>query len=45
MIAVPTLETTRLRLRPFAASDAPLMREELAGDARVAAPTLQIPHL
>lgn len=43
MIAVPTLETARLHLRPFAASDAPTVRE-LAGDARVAAPTLQIPH-
>jgi RimJ/RimL family protein N-acetyltransferase len=43
MIAVPTLETARLRLRPFAASDAPTVAE-LAGDARVAAPTLHIPH-
>lgn len=42
-IAVPTLETARLRLRPFAAADAPVVRD-LAGEARVAAPTLNIPH-
>jgi hypothetical protein len=43
MIAVPTPKTARCRLRPFAASAAPLVRE-LAGDARVAAPTLNFPH-
>lgn len=41
--AVPTLETARLRLRPFALADAPQVRA-MAGDARVAGPTLHIPH-
>jgi len=43
MSAVPTLETARPRLRPSAASDAPIVRE-LAGDVRVAAPTRNILH-
>ena len=41
--AVPTLETARLRLRPFTPADAPMVRE-LAGDERVAAMTLNIPY-
>jgi ribosomal-protein-alanine N-acetyltransferase len=41
--AVPTLETARLRLRPFTLADAALV-QELAGDRRVAEPTLTIPH-
>lgn len=41
--AVPTLETARLHLRPFTLADAPRVRE-LAGDRRVAEPTLNIPH-
>ncbi len=44
IIAVPTPKMARLRLRLFAASAAPIVRE-LAGDARVAAPTLNNPHL
>ena len=43
MIAVPTLETARLRLRPFTQADAPIVRA-LAGDVRVSATTLNIPH-
>jgi RimJ/RimL family protein N-acetyltransferase len=39
----PTLETDRLRLRPFRQSDAPdILR--LVGDREVAATTLRIPH-
>lgn len=41
--AIPLLETTRLRLRPFTLADAPVVRE-MAGDPRVAATTLHIPH-
>jgi RimJ/RimL family protein N-acetyltransferase len=41
--AVPTLETERLRLRPFRPDDAPAV-ERMAGDRRVAEPTLNIPH-
>src|SRR5215212_9717637 len=41
--AVPTLETARLRLRPFTLADAPPVRE-MAGDRRVSEPTLNIPH-
>jgi RimJ/RimL family protein N-acetyltransferase len=40
---VPTLETARLRLRPFTLADAPLV-QAMAGDRRVAEPTLNIPH-
>jgi len=40
---VPVLETARLRLRPFTLADAPLV-EVMAGDRRVALPTLNIPH-
>ncbi len=43
IIAVPTPKMARLRLRLFAASAAPIVRE-LAGDARVAAPPLIIPY-
>ncbi|CAA9571708.1 MAG: Acetyltransferase, GNAT family [uncultured Thermomicrobiales bacterium] len=41
--AVPTLETARLYLRPFTLADAPLV-QEMAGDVRVSATTLNIPH-
>lgn len=40
---IPTLETERLVLRPFAPADAPTVRE-LAGVPEVAATTLNIPH-
>jgi RimJ/RimL family protein N-acetyltransferase len=40
---IPTLETERLRLRPFALGDADAVRQ-LAGAAEVAASTLDIPH-
>ena len=40
---IPTLETERLILRPFALDDAPVVRE-LAGAPEVAATTLTIPH-
>lgn len=39
----PTLETPRLRLRPFALADAPAV-ERLAGAREVADTTLNIPH-
>lgn len=39
----PLLETARLRLRPFEASDAPRVRE-LAGAYEVALNTLTVPH-
>lgn len=41
--AIPLLATARLRLRPFTLADAPVVRE-FAGDPRVAATTLNIPH-
>jgi len=40
---IPTLETVRLRLRPFVAADAPVVAA-LAGDRRVAEQTLTVPH-
>jgi RimJ/RimL family protein N-acetyltransferase len=39
----PTLDTARLRLRPFGPADAPAVRE-LAGAREVARSTLNIPH-
>jgi [ribosomal protein S5]-alanine N-acetyltransferase len=42
-VEIPVLEAERLVLRPFVAADAPTV-EELAGDAEVAGPTLNIPH-
>jgi ribosomal-protein-alanine N-acetyltransferase len=39
----PTLETPRLRLRPFTTADAPDV-QRLVGDREVAATTLTIPH-
>ena len=39
----PSLETRRLLLRPFSLVDAPAVRR-LAGDERIAATTLNIPH-
>lgn len=43
MCGIPTIETKRLRLRPFDPDDAEDVRR-LAGDAQVAATTLRIPH-
>lgn len=40
---IPTLETGRLRLRPFTLADAPVV-EALAGAWEVASTTLNIPH-
>src|SRR5687768_1593520 len=40
---VPPLETPRLVLRPFEPGDAPAV-QQLAGDAAVAATTINIPH-
>jgi ribosomal-protein-alanine N-acetyltransferase len=42
-LTLPTLETGRLKLRPFALADAKRV-QELAGDPDIAAPTLGIPH-
>jgi RimJ/RimL family protein N-acetyltransferase len=41
--ALPTLETARLRLRPFSAADAPDV-QRLAGAREIAATTLTVPH-
>jgi ribosomal-protein-alanine N-acetyltransferase len=41
--ALPTLETERLRLRPFTTDDAPEV-ERMAGERRVSEMTLNIPH-
>ena len=43
MTAQPTLETPRLLLRPFVATDTKTVRQ-LAGDAAIADTTLNIPH-
>src|SRR5688500_3933220 len=43
MILQPQLQTERLLLRPFHISDGPGVKE-LAGDQRIAATTLHIPH-
>jgi RimJ/RimL family protein N-acetyltransferase len=40
---IPTLETARLRLRPFTPNDAPEV-ERMAGERRVAEMTLNMPH-
>jgi len=40
---IPMLDTDRLRLRPFALDDAPVV-QQLAGAWEVADPTLYIPH-
>src|SRR5687768_14902715 len=40
---IPVLETPRLVLRPFKPGDAPAV-QQLAGDAAVAATTINIPH-
>jgi len=39
----PTLETTRLILRPFTVADAPDV-QRLAGDREIASSTLNVPH-
>ena len=39
----PSIETTRLTLRPFRASDAPIV-QELAGERDIADTTMNIPH-
>jgi RimJ/RimL family protein N-acetyltransferase len=39
----PTIETTRLILRPFTLADAPEV-QRLAGDREIAATTLHVPH-
>ncbi len=41
--ALPTVETVRLRLRPFSAADAPDV-QRLAGAREIAATTLTVPH-
>ena len=41
--ALPTLETARLRLRPFSVADAPDV-QRLAGAREIAATTLTVPH-
>jgi [ribosomal protein S5]-alanine N-acetyltransferase len=43
MSYIPTLYTPRLRLRPFQLADAKRV-QELAGDQRIAATTLHVPH-
>lgn len=43
MCGMPSLTTERLVLRPFTLSDAPRV-QELAGDERIAATTLTVPH-
>lgn len=43
LTTLPTIETTRLRLRPFRLRDAPAV-ERLAGERAVADTTLNIPH-
>ncbi|MBA3854465.1 MAG: GNAT family N-acetyltransferase [Gemmatimonas sp.] len=43
MPTLPTLDTPRLRLRPFRADDAPALVREL-GDVEVARETLSVPH-